>query len=192
MDIFKSFLQSITSLSDEEFSASMQHFYSMQLNKGDYFVRQGQTCRRIGFVIKGLLRVYYLNEKAEEITSCFCTENKFTTSYKSFIDQKPSELSIQALEKTELLAIDYDLLIELYASSPTWQSIGRIITEQEYLTMEKYASVLNTETAKEKYLRLLNEQPDVIHRAQVEDIASYLGVTRRTLSRIRKELASNT
>ena len=77
----------------------------------------------------------------------------------------------------------------MYATSPTWQNIGRKVAEKEYIVMEKYASVLNNETAKEKYMRLINEQPSVIHKATVEDIASYLGVTRRTLSRIRQEIS---
>ena len=85
--------------------------------------------------------------------------------------------------------IDYDSLQKLYATTPTWQNIGRKVAEKEYIVMEKYASVLNNETAKEKYIRLINEQPSVIHKATVEDIASYLGVTRRTLSRIRQEIS---
>lgn len=100
-------------------------------------------------------------------------------------------MSIQAIEETKLLVIDYSSLQKLYKSSPVWQNIGRKVAEQEYIVMEKYASVLNNETAKEKYLRLLKEQPTVIQKASVEDIASYLGVTRRTLSRIRKEIAEN-
>ena len=77
----------------------------------------------------------------------------------------------------------------MYKNYPTWQNIGRIITQNEFLNMEQYASVLNNETAKEKYLRLLKEQPNVLQKANIEDIASYLGVNRRTLSRIRQEIS---
>ena len=146
-------------------------------------------CKHIAFIVKGSFRTYYLNDKGEETTSCFCTENGFTTSYKSFIFQEPSTLSIQAIEDSEILTIDYDKLHFLYNSSTVWLHIGRIVSEQQYLSLEKYASVLNNESAKEKYLRLLKEQPSVIHKATVEDIASYLGITRRTLSRIRQEIS---
>ena len=118
----------------------------------------------------------------------FCTENSLTTSYKSFIVQKPSSLSIQALEDTELLVIDYEHLRKLYSASPAWQNVGRTIAEKEYMVMEQYAFVLNNETAKEKYLRLLKEQPQIIQKAAVNHIASYLGITTRTLSRIRSEI----
>jgi CRP-like cAMP-binding protein len=147
------------------------------------------VCKQIAFIVKGTLRTYYINDKAEETTSCFCTENSLTTSYKSFILQQPSALSIQALEDTELLVIDYEHLQELYSKSIVWQNIGRAVAEREYIVMEQYASILNNETAKEKYLRLLKEQPNVLQKASIEDIASYLGVTRRTLTRIRKEVS---
>ena len=112
-----------------------------------------------------------------------------TTSYKSFILQQPSNLILQAIEETQLLVIDYENLQKLYSKSAIWQTIGRAVAEREYIVMEQYASVLNNETAKEKYLRLLKEQPNVLQKANIEDIASYLGVTRRTLSRIRQEIS---
>lgn len=154
-------------------------------------IKQGEICQKIAFINQGILRVFYLNETGEEITSCFCIENHLTTSYKSFVLQMPSNLSIQALEATQLLIIDYQNLQNLYKNSPVWQNIGRIFAEKEYITMEKYASKLNNETTKEKYLHLLDEQPQIIQKVPLQFVASYLGVTVRTLSRIRKELAKN-
>lgn len=191
MDKFKQFLKNIAPITDQEFADTISLFTELNLQKGEYFVRQDKVCQHIAFIVKGTLRIFYINNKAEETTSCFCTANNLATSYKSFILQQPSNLSIQAIEETELLVIDYSSLQKLYKSSTVWQNIGRTVAEQEYIVMEKYASVLNNETAKEKYLRLLQEQPNVIQKASVEDIASYLGVTRRTLSRIRKEIAEN-
>jgi CRP-like cAMP-binding protein len=186
---FKHFLRQITPISDKEFDETVIFFKEQTLRKGDFFVKEGKICRQIAFVNKGVLRTFYLNDKAEETTSCFCTENSLTTSYKSFILQQPSTLSIQALEETELLVIDYENLQKLYSTSIVWQNIGRAITEREYIVMEQYASVLNNETAKEKYLRLMKEQPTILKKANIEDIASYLGITRRTLSRIRQEIS---
>ena len=186
---FKNFIRQITPLSETEFEQTIIFFAEKTLQKGDFFVKQNKVCRQIAFINKGSLRTFYINDKAEEITSCFCTENSLTTSYKSFIMQQSSTLSIQALEETELLVIDYDHLQKLYDTSNVWQKIGRVVAEKEYIVMEQYASVLNNETAKEKYLRLLKEQPNVLQKANVEDIASYLGITRRTLSRIRQEIS---
>jgi CRP-like cAMP-binding protein len=186
---FKNFIRQITTISDKEFDETVIFFNALTLKKGEFFVKQGRVCRQIAYINKGTLRTLYLNDKAEETTSCFCTENSLTTSYKSFILQQPSTLSIQALEDTELLVIDYEKLQKLYSTSIVWQTLGRAVAEREYIVMEKYASILNNETAKEKYLRLLKEQPNVLQKANIEDIASYLGVTRRTLSRIRKEIS---
>ena len=184
----KKLIRQITPISDIEFEETFLFFKEKILKKGEFFVQQGKVCRQIAFINKGILRTFYLNEKAEETTSCFCTENNLTTSYKSFILQSPSILSIQALEETELLVIDYDSLQKLYATSLAWQTIGRTVAEREFIVMEQYASVLNNETAKEKYLRLLKEQPQIIQKSPVNFIASYLGITTRTLSRIRKEI----
>lgn len=189
MDKFKQFLKNISPITDNEFADTISYFTELNLQKGEFFVKQDKVCRHIAFILKGTLRTYYINEKAEETTSCFCTENNLTTSYKSFILQKPSNLILQAIEETQMLVIEYENLQKLYAKSTVWQTIGRAVAEREYIVMEQYASILNNETAKEKYLRLLKEQPNVLQKANIEDIASYLGVTRRTLSRIRQEIS---
>jgi CRP-like cAMP-binding protein len=186
---FKSFLQNFAPITDTEFVEAQLYFKELNLKKGDLFIEQGKICKHIAFIKHGTLITYYNNDKGEEITSCFCVENNFTTSYKSFILQIPSTQSIQAIEETQLLSIDFDSLQKLYAKSIVWQNIGRAFAEREYVVMEQYASILNHETAKEKYLRLLKEQPTVIQKASIKDIASYLGVTSRTLSRIRQEIA---
>ncbi|MBK7635171.1 MAG: Crp/Fnr family transcriptional regulator [Saprospiraceae bacterium] len=189
MDKFKQFLKKISPITETEFAETISYFTELNLQKGDYFVKQDKICKHIGFIISGTIRIYYINSKGEETTYGFCQENCLTTSFKSFLSQTPSHLVLQALENTRLLTIDYEHLNLLYKKYPTWQNIGRIITQNEFLIMEQYASVLNNETAKEKYLRLLKEQPNVLQKASIEDIASYLGVTRRTLSRIRQEIS---
>jgi CRP-like cAMP-binding protein len=190
MDKLKHFLKQIVPISDEEFEKAMPYFKKKNLKKGEYFINQGKVCSQIAFINKGSLKTFYLNHKSEEVTSCFCGEHCFVTSYKSFIKQIPSELAVQAMEDVALLVISREAIYKQYDISPIWQTIGRILAENEYLVMEKYASILNNESAKEKYLRLMEEQPNVLQKASVEDIASYLGVTRRTLSRIRRELST--
>lgn len=189
MDKLKTFLQTLTPISDNEFEELENTFYKVHLRKGEFLLQNGKVCNQLAFVNRGSLRTFYLNDKAEEITHCFRSEKAFITSLKSFILQEPSFLSIIALEETELLVIDYDKLQNLYRKSITFQTIGRLLTERAYIEMEEYASVLNNEGAKEKYLRLLNEQGEILQKANIEHIATYLGVTRRTLSRIRQEIS---
>lgn len=183
------YLNNITPISEKDFEKGFSFFKKLSLQKGDYFVRENTICRQIAFINIGILRTFYFNENSEDTTSCFCIENNLTSSFKSFILQEPSKLSIQALEETELLVIDYNDLQKLYIESPIWGKIGRLIAEREYIGMEKYASVLNNETAKTKYLRLMNEQPQIIQKVSNQYIASYLGITSRTLSRIKLEIS---
>lgn len=124
---FKNFVRQLASISDKEFDESVIFLQEQILQKGDYFVKEGKVCQQIAFISKGVLRTFYLNDKSDETTSCFCTENSLTTSYKSFILQEPSKLSIQALEETELLVIDYRNLQKLYSTSIVWQNIGRAV-----------------------------------------------------------------
>lgn len=189
MEKLKSFLQALVLMSDKEFEDSKSHFSVVHLKKGDFFLKNGKVCKQIGFVNRGTLRTFYLNEKAVEITACFRTENSLISSYKSFLLQEPSILSVEALEDSELIVIEYAPLQKLYSSSMAWLNVGRLTAELAYIDMEQYASVLNNESAKEKYLRLLDEQPEIMQKANIEHLATYLGVTRRTLSRIRQDIS---
>mgnify|MGYP001627209844 CR=1 FL=1 len=189
MQKLQTYLTSLLPLSTEAWAEGLTYFSKQKLNKGEIFIQQHELCRHIGFVAAGSLRVFFTNEQGEDITSCFCTENMFTTSFKSFVAQQPSALTVIALEDTELYVISYDNLQKLYSISTGWQNIGRILTEKAYLSLEQHSISLNKESARDKYLRLLEEQPKVLLTAKMDDIASYLGVTRRTLSRIRSTLA---
>jgi CRP-like cAMP-binding protein len=188
---FKLYLNTVASISDKDFEASIYAFNEISLKKGEFFARPGLVCKYAAYIVSGMLRTFQINEKGEDISYCFCTENNFTTSFKSFISQTESTLSIQALENTKLLVIEYNELQKLYEKFPVWQNIGRVLVEKEYLVMEKYASILNNETAKEKYLRLMTEQPAIIKKAEIQHIASYLGISRETLSRIRNQVANS-
>jgi len=189
MNELKIFLQALTPISDKEFEESKNNFHKVYLKKGDFLLQKGKVCKQMSFVNSGSLRTFYYNNKGQEITHCFRSENTFISSLRSFILQEPSLLSIIALEETELIVIHYDNVQKLYSKSIAWQNVGRLLTERAYIEMEEYANVLNNESAKEKYLRLLNEQGEIIKKTSVEQIATYLGVTRRTLSRIRQEIS---
>lgn len=190
IEVFKQKIKEYANMSESELAKAIPFLKLVKLRKNELLLREGQVCQQIAFVSRGMLRTFYTNTKSEEVTYCFCSEHFFTTSFQSFITQKPSKLTIQAMEETELITINYEDLQMLYAKSAAWQELGRKVAEKEYLQMAAYAAVLNNESAKEKYMRLLNEQPQIALKASVEHIASYLGVTRRTLSRIRKELSS--
>lgn len=188
MNSFKQFLDKIHPISDQDFNEGFKFFQKVNLLKSDYFVQQGDICDRIGFVLQGTLRIFSSNQYGKEVTTCFCTKHKTTTSYKSFIHKKPSDFAIQAIENAQLLTINSRDLEKLYQQNEAWSIIGRRLMEIEYLVMEDYAVMLNRESAKEKYKKMIHDQPELIQVAKIQDLASYLGVTRRTLTRIREEI----
>ena len=192
MDIianFENFLKRIVPIATTDFAESIPYFKVLKLRKGELFLKPNEVCTKAAYINKGILRSFYENEKGQDITYCFCSKDHVGTSVESFTTQTKSNLAVEALEHSELLIIEYSALQELYANSLFWQTAGRIFMEKAFLFLEKYASSLNNEPAKERYLRLLSEQPDVIKYVQVQHIASYLGISRETLSRISKQVS---
>lgn len=185
---FHSYLRSLFPISEEEFDRAFVYFKEQRLKKGEYFIEHGKVCKHVAYVDSGLLKSFYTDTKGQSTPTCFCSAGSFTSSYRSFILEKESDISIEALEDSVLLVITKEDLTRLYETGATWLNISRLSTEKELLQTEQYVASLNNDTAKEKYLRLVQQQPEVLQKASVSDIASYLGVTRRTLTRIRKEL----
>lgn len=181
------FLNSVTPINNTEFKKSISYFKSTTLQKGEIWIDYHTVCREIAFINKGLLKTSYYDKRGHEITSCFCTSNSMASSFKSFLTQSSSQMVIQALEETSLLSIRYDQLQKLFRKIPIWERLFRIIMEKEYEKLWDYTEGMKTELAKERYQKLLDEQPEVIQKAPVQDIATYLGITRETLSRIRKK-----
>lgn len=183
------FLAQHAPFSNAELDEACGLFSFRKLEKGEHFVFPGKVCREAAFIAKGALKVWYLNQEGEVTVSCFCTAPCIATAYRSFARQTTSDQGITAIVTTQLFVLRHEDLQQLMATRPVWQELGRRLLEQEYLQMEQYATILNNETAREKYLRLLAQSPEVVSMASVADLASYLGVTRRTLSRIRREVA---
>jgi CRP-like cAMP-binding protein len=159
----------------------------IRVSKGDELLGIGERCSRLYFIHQGLLRGYYFLE-GKEVTNWFAQEQEFATCFYAFIAGKPSFEYVQALEDGELIALDYSALQKLYTSFPETERIGRIITENYYIRLEERVLNLQFKTAKERYQKLLSSKPSLLQRATLGQIASYLGITQETLSRIRAEL----
>lgn len=182
-----SHLESIISVS-EALKAQLQTVAKKKLvPKGQTIVTINGRCSDIFFIEKGLLRGYYfLDDK--EVTNWFAREGEFATCFYSFISKESAFETIQALEDCELTQISYADLQALYSNFPETERIGRIITENYYLKLESRLLNIQFKTAKERYQNLLSTQPSLIQRASLGQIASYLGITQETLSRIRGEV----
>jgi len=161
------------------------------LKRGDFFVRAGDAPRTIGFIVSGILRLYYVDDEGNEYTKSFCAENDFVAAYSALLLAQPSRLFIEALEDSRLLIADYSVYRLLCEEHPCWQVVNCKIAEGLFIKKEKRESTLLLDDAKTRYLNFLKEYPGLETRLKQHHIASYLGITPVTLSRIRAQLKSH-
>ncbi|MFT5823490.1 MAG: CRP-like cAMP-binding protein [Crocinitomix sp.] len=142
----------------------------------------------LSILIKGSAGIFLWKENS---TICLdlCYENEFFCDYMSFLTQKPTELFTQAIEPTEILSISYSDLNELYESSAIGINIGRIASESLFIHKQTQQIDLLMLTARERYLKLIERQPQIVQRTPQKHIASYLGITPESFSRIRKKIS---
>lgn len=155
--------------------------------RGDLLLRAGGRCGHLYWVNRGLLRGYYESD-GKEVTNWFAQEGEFATCFYAYIAQKPSFEYVQALEDGSLTALSYGALQQLYAEFPETERIGRLITENYYIRLEERLLSLQFKTARERYQKLQQAKPSLLQRASLGHIASYLGITQETLSRIRSDV----
>ncbi|QNL48061.1 Crp/Fnr family transcriptional regulator [Olivibacter sp. SDN3] len=165
-------------------------FVPRQYGKNDYFLRQGDVCRHVGFINQGLIRYYMVKDSGEELTLDFGKETEFTCNYESFLDQSVSAVSIQCLEPSEILVISYENLQLLYDKVTQGQKFGRLICEQLYIHAMKKVRSFYADEPEERYLQFTHQYPGLQQRVPQYHIASFVGVKPPSLSRIRKRLSS--
>ncbi|MCU0451445.1 MAG: Crp/Fnr family transcriptional regulator [Bernardetiaceae bacterium] len=189
LDSLKNHLQSFHVLDDHEIDDFAQQTTYKVLPKNDYFIREGEICKKIAFVLSGTLRSYFTSVKNEEITYCITFPNNLMTAYSSFLTAQPTPENIQAITETELLLISKEKVNALASQNLNWTLFLKTIAEQQYIELEKRIFQLQKGDAKQRYLDLLTKQPEYVQKIPLQYLASYLGITQRHLSRIRREIA---
>lgn len=153
-----------------------------------FFIEAGKRNHQLGFINSGLIRGYYINDAGEEITTTFSTENQWITDYPSMLIGKPSRYNYQCLEPTTLLAVSYAHIRAGYDRYVGFERNGRLIAEliltQQQLRIESF----QFETAEQRYLDFIGQNPDLFNRISLTHLSSYLGIERPSLSRIRRKL----
>lgn len=182
-------IQKIITLSLEEKDTVTSLFKEKTYKKGDFFLAEGQICKQVGFVTKGLLR-YYINHDGEDKTYDFAQENNFVCNYESFIPQTPSTKNIQALDECQILQISYDDLQIFYKSINGAERFGRVVIEQVFIQTLQDLSSFYTDAPELRYEKFLKRHPNLLQRISQYHVASYVGVKPQSLSRIRKRIFS--
>ena len=187
---FRAKIQKILPIPEAEcdaFFASEKKFRLLKAKQ--FFIQEQEVCQEMAFVNSGVLRMYYLTPAGKEINTMFFFENDFVTSYQSMLLQQPGRYFIQALKDCELITVAYPVLQTAYEQSFLWCKFGRIIAERSYVISEKRMESLLFLNAEERYLNLIKTYPRVFEQVPLYHIASYLGIERESLSRLRKKLA---
>jgi CRP-like cAMP-binding protein len=186
---FKTFLLSFNLLNEEDVGELLASASCRKLDKGDYFIREGDVCREVAFVVSGIFRSFYAAANNDEITYCILFPQVLITAYSSYITGNPSSESIQAITAAELIVIPREKIAALSASNSRWVRFEKMIAEQQYIELERRVFQFQKEKAAARYLDLINNYPDYIKHIPLQYLASYLGITQRHLSRIRREIA---
>ncbi|GAB3320773.1 Crp/Fnr family transcriptional regulator [Larkinella ripae] len=183
-------LQQFAGISEADWQLAGEFWHVRTMVRHDYFNFQNSVCRQVGFILKGLFRVYYVDPKTEqEHNLYFIPEHAFLTSLKGMLTQMTCPYLIEALEDAELMVIDRDHLQQLYAQSHGWERFGRLLAEQYFMFNQSRSESLLTQSAEERYTDLLNHFPDLLNRVSLGHISSYLGIKGPSLSRIRAQVA---
>ena len=180
----QSFIEGIVDFTEEEMELIMSHFKPMHLPAGEYFVDEGLVCKNIGFISKGYLRNFYeINE--QEVTTMINTKHNIVTAHTSFTLQRPSMVYIT---DCELLVLSRESMEYLYNRIPKWERLGRLITEHVYGYVEGRVVDYLSLSPEDRYVKMQKTDAKLIKDVPLRYIASMLGITPETLSRIRKKV----
>jgi CRP-like cAMP-binding protein len=187
--LYKKINEKIT-LTEEEFNLCKTLFSPKKLRKRQFILQEGDVCKYNIFVGKGLLRSYTIDDKGNEHILQFALEGWWTADLYSFFTEEPSLFNIEALEDSELLLITHPSWESLLAKVPAFERYFRILIQNNLIATHRRLIGSLSETAEQKYLKFMKAYPESIQRVPQHMIASYLGITRETLSRLRRDIAS--
>jgi CRP-like cAMP-binding protein len=188
-EILNQHLAKFAALNNKDISDSRPFWRTRKIAKGDFFNMQNVVCNDLGLVVKGIFRIYYNDPvTSEERNIFFFSENQFVVSFRSFITRYPCYYYIEAMEDSELIVISYHDLNSLYDSHPNWGKFGRLLAELFFNYSQARTEEFLFNSPEERYVKMLDEHPNIVDRIPSYHISSYLGIANPSLSRIRKRI----
>lgn len=176
---------------ENEFHQIKDFFKPKALLAGDYFLKEGQYVRQLGFVEKGILREFlFVNDK--EVTKWFSTSGYFTVDLSGFLFDQKSKVSYQAITNVELLTISKDDYNKISTRVPRWDKLEKMFLAKCFIVLENRVVSHLALDAEERYNQLFSSNPSLFNEVPLNQIASMLGMTAETLSRIRKKQTKST
>lgn len=173
------------SLSDDEWETCKNHFRPKRMLKRQFLLQEGDVCRDLAFIEKGALYSYTVDSSGNKNVIRFAFEGWWMANLHSFFTQKPTRLNIEVLEDCELLLLDRNNHEKLLKEIPAYAQYHRIIVQNAYVAIQQRLENALGLTAEEKYERLIEQNPEFLNRVPLNLVASYLGMSAETLSRVR-------
>jgi CRP-like cAMP-binding protein len=177
-------------LDDKEKDALRMRIIEKNVKRRQFILQEADVCRHYNFVISGLFRMYAVDKNGTEHNMQFTGENGWICDIGSFNSEKPTRLSIEALEPSTILRIEKSNLLYLYANFPKFDRNFRVITENKFIELENRVLQNISSTAEERYQAFLEQYPHLTNRLPNTQIASYIGITPEFLSKIRSNLSN--
>lgn len=178
------YLRNIAKPSDSLEVELKNMFEPKEFAKGDFLFKQGEICRHLFFIEKGLVRVYYYSDSGKEITAWFSAEHSLVTAIDSFYHHKPTGDYCEVLEDSVVYPINFSDL-DLILNSEKGARLAFFILYEIARKMTEFITSIKFQSAEGRYKALIKEYPSILNRTSLGHIASYLGITQETLSRIR-------
>ncbi len=182
------YINRIISLTDEEESILKSKISFRKYLKGQYLLQQGDVCTFSGFIVLGCTKTFFVDDEGQEHVVMFSIEDWWASDMGSFVSQKPADFNVQCLENTELIQISYENQKSLLEEVPKLERFFRIIVEKAFVASQKRIVRNLSMTAKERYVFFRSQYPLIEQRIPQYLIASYLGITKEFLSKIKREL----
>lgn len=188
---FLNYIHKYIDLTSDEEALLLSKIVRRKYLKDQYIVQQGDVCKTECFILSGCTKTFYVDDEGQEHIVMFAIEDWWTSDMGSFITQTPADYNIQCIENTELFQISYDIIEELYIEIPKLERFFRKIIERALVASQKRIVSNFSLTAKERYLLFKETYPKIEQRVPQYMIASYLGITKEFLSKIKSQLIQN-
>jgi CRP-like cAMP-binding protein len=180
-------VQNVLPMSSDKAEQLVENFKERKIARNEYLLKEGAVCNDSYFIEEGIMRSYTYDLEGNDVTTAFYSDKMFASDLQSFFKRIPSKENMQALKDCETWYITYDDMQESFHTIPEFREFGRLNIINQYSILKQRMLSMLHETAEQRYSDLINSNPEVLQNAPLKQIASYLGITDTSLSRIRKE-----
>ena len=177
-------------LNEDEEAFVKQYLTPKKLRKKQYFLQEGDVCKHTAFVERGALRAYVLDEKGDEYITAFALEGWAISDIPSFMKQEPATLNIEAIEDCELVLVSKQAHEELLLKLPKYETYMRIIVTNAYMALQQRMTSMISHSLEERYIAFTKMHQSLLQRVPQHMIASFMGLSPETLSRVRSRISN--